>query len=411
MVIQQHLIDPETCIQCDTCEQTCPVKAISHELGNYVVDPAICNSCKECIAPCPTGAIDHWRMVPQAKAYSVEVQSSWSALPEELSPKELESETEAVQVPLVESVEVKSEPVQEKVSSYSSVIPPWSAAHPYTNLYRADNPVIAKVTGNMRVTEKDKEYDTHQIVLDLGTIPFPILEGQSVGVIPKGLDDKGKPHKARQYSVSSARSGEREGYNNLALTVKRVLKDRDGKDVYGVASNYLCDLKVGEEVRLTGPYGSSFLMPNHPGSHLVMICTGTGSAPMRAMLIQRNRQLEKGGFKNGKLMLFFGARTPEELPFFGRLHRLPKDLVDVNLAFSRLPDKPKQYVQDLIMERKAEIAKLLADPDSYFYICGLRSMEDGVVKVLREIAEENKMSWETLGKKLKEEGRLHMETY
>lgn len=59
-------------------------------------------------------------------------------------------------------------------------------------------------------------------------------------------------------------------------------------------------------------------MPN-PGSHMIMIRTGADSAPMRAMLIQLNRQLEKGGFKNGKLMLFFGVRTPEELPFFGRL--------------------------------------------------------------------------------------------
>ena len=53
----------------------------------------------------------------------------------------------------------------------------------------------------------------------------------------------------------------------------------------GVASNYLCDLRVGDKVQVIGPFGASFLMPNHPKSHIVMICTGTGSAPMRAMTL------------------------------------------------------------------------------------------------------------------------------
>ena len=41
-VIQQHLIDPEICIRCNTCEATCPVGAITHDSNNYVVDVAIC---------------------------------------------------------------------------------------------------------------------------------------------------------------------------------------------------------------------------------------------------------------------------------------------------------------------------------------------------------------------------------
>jgi len=57
------------------------------------------------------------------------------------------------------------------------------------------------------------------------------------------------------YSVASPRTGEREGYNNLSLTVKRVTTDYDGKPVRGAASNYLCDLQRGENVQLTGPFG------------------------------------------------------------------------------------------------------------------------------------------------------------
>jgi benzoyl-CoA 2,3-dioxygenase component A len=267
------------------------------------------------------------------------------------------------------------------------------------------------VTGNLRVTEVGREYDTHHLVLDLGKTPFPVLEGQSIGVTPPGVDASGRPHHARQYSIASARDGERPGFNNLSLTVKRVLQDRQGNPVHGVASNYLCDLAIGDKVQVTGPFGTSFLMPNHPGSHIVMICTGTGSAPMRAMLRRRYHQRATQNFTSGKLMLFFGARTKEELPFFGRLHRLPKDFCDVNLAFSRVPGQPRRYVQDLMRARAADLAALLADGDSYFYACGLRSMEEGVVLALRDIAEEAGLRWETLCVALRHGGRLHLETY
>ena len=88
-VIRQHLIDPEICIRCNTCESTCPVGAITHDARNYVVDASICNLCMACIPPCPTGSIDNWRSMPRAQAYSTEAQFGWDALPAELSAEEL----------------------------------------------------------------------------------------------------------------------------------------------------------------------------------------------------------------------------------------------------------------------------------------------------------------------------------
>ncbi|MFA6616514.1 MAG: benzoyl-CoA oxygenase, partial [Hydrogenophaga sp.] len=226
-----------------------------------------------------------------------------------------------------------------------------------------------------------------------------------------GTDDKGRPHHARQYSIASPRNGERPGYNNLSLTIKRVLEDHDGKPVRGVASNYMCDLQVGDKVEVIGPFGASFLMPNHPKSHIVMICTGTGSAPMRAMTEWRRRLRKTGKFESGKLMLFFGARTQEELPYFGPLQNLPKDFIDINFAFSRTPGQPKRYVQDAMRERAADLALLLKDPNTCFYVCGLKSMEEGVVLALRDVATDAGMNWEEVGAALKREGRLHLETY
>jgi Oxidoreductase NAD-binding domain len=143
----------------------------------------------------------------------------------------------------------------------------------------------------------------------------------------------------------------------LSLTVKRVTEDHDGKPVAGAASNYLCDLNKGDQVRVVGPYGTTFLMPNHPGSSLLMVCTGTGSAPMRAMTERRRRRIALK--EGGELMLFFGARLAGELPYFGPLLKLPKDFIDINFAFSRVPGESKQYVQDRIRERSADVARLL----------------------------------------------------
>ena len=249
------------------------------------------------------------------------------------------------------------------------------------------------------------------ITLDFSQTPFPVLEGQSIGVLPPGLDVRGKPHHARQYSVASPRNGERPGYNNLSLTVKRVLEDHHGQPVRGVASNYLCDLAVCDKVQVIGPFGASSLMPNHPRSSIVMICTGTGSAPMRAMTEWRRRQRASGKFEGGKLMLFFGARSQQELPYFGPLQKLPKDFIDTTFAFSRRPGQPKVYVQDAMRERAADLAAMLADANSYFYVCGLKSMEEGVLLALRDIAAQAGLDWDSIGAALKRDGRLHLETY
>jgi benzoyl-CoA 2,3-dioxygenase component A len=419
-VIRQHLIDPEICIRCNTCEATCPVGAITHDSRNYVVDADKCNFCMACVPPCPTGSIDNWRNMPKVVAYSVVDQLTWDELPAELSPEQLaEAGVAADAAPATEPVQPVLPAAADgqtvfNSAQYGATLPPWSAAHAYTNLYgpkAAQKTITATCTGNVRVTEVGKEYDTHHIVLDFGSMPFPVLEGQSIAIVPPGVDANGRAHHPRQYSIASPRNGERPGYNNLSLTIKRVLEDHQGKPVRGVGSNYMCDLQVGDKVEVIGPFGASFLMPNHPRSNIVMICTGTGSAPMRAMTEWRRRLRKSGKFEGGKLMLFFGARTKEELPYFGPLQTLPKDFIDTHFAFSRAPGQPKTYVQDLLRQRAADLAPLLADANTFFYVCGLKAMEEGVVLALRDVAQQAGLDWDTVGAALKREGRLHLETY
>ena len=400
-VIRQHLIDPEICIRCNTCEETCPVDAVTHDARNYVVDVSKCNGCNECIAPCPTGSIDNWRSVEAKDAYTLEEQFSWDSLP----PQRDVGVTEASDLP----TDVVRITTLATAGQGGTAAPPWSAAQPYVNLYSVDKPAIATVTGNLRLTGDGASSDIRHIVLDFGGTAFPVLEGQTIGIVPPGVDANGRPHHLRLYSVASPREGERPRYNNLALTVKRVTEDHEGRPVAGVASNFLCDLAKGAEVQVVGPYGTTFLMPNHPGSHLLMVCTGTGSAPMRAMTERRRRRIaEKEG---GELMLFFGARTPVELPYFGPLQKLPREFIDINFAFSRVAGAPKQYVQDRIRERSADVARLVGDPNCHIYVCGLKDMEDGVDRAFRDACRAHGVDWDARLPELRTQGRYHVETY
>jgi len=111
------------------------------------------------------------------------------------------------------------------------------------------------------------------------------------------------------------------------------------------------------------------------------------------------------------MILFFGARTPDSLPYFGPLNKIPERLLKKRMVFSRIPGAPKEYVQDRLMVESGEIAELLNDANTYIYICGLRGMEEGVEKALNSIAESVGLPWATLRNAMREEGRYHVETY
>ncbi len=392
---KQHLIDPEICIRCYTCEMTCPEEAIVHDDLNVVVDASKCNFCMDCIPVCPTGSIDEWRVV--TNPYSVEEQFEWEEMPEQIEivgGGEADSGLEALDDAMVALL------AEAHAGAGGKAKAPASAAKPTINMYTLGNPAMARVQGNYRLTEQSSDADVRHIILDLAGLPFPVLEGQSIGIIPPGTDAAGKPHLPRLYSVSSPRDGERPGYLNISLTIKR--------EPQGVCSNYVCDLTSGDEVQLTGPFGSTFLMPSDPQADLMMICTGTGSAPFRGFTMHRQRVSPQD---KDRMTLVFGARRPSELPYFGPLKKIPDSFMVKHFAFSRQEDAPKQYVQDRLREAASRVAELLQNPNGYIYICGLKAMEQGVEEALKDIARGIDLNWSDLRDKMREDGRYHVETY
>ena len=394
-LLTQHVIDPEICIRCNTCEESCPLGAVIHNDDNYVVQADICNRCMKCIDPCPTGAINNWRYV--TTAYSTADQFSWTELPlQEKFP-----ETDPIEAPVEALQSGGSAPILEapNQTSIKPIAPP-SASRPVVNLHKRTKPVKAKVISNVRLTAADLENDIHHIVVDFGETPFPILEGQSVGIVLPGTDREGRRHAVRQYSIASPRNGEREGQNALALTVKRMPD--------GVCSNYLCDLGEGDWVDVTGPFGVTFLLPEDPAANIIMICTGTGVAPFRGFIKRRIRAMPASV---GQLVLLFGAQRPEALPYFDSLQRLPPQLVTQHLCYSRLPDKPREYVQDRILAEGARLTGLMRGPTTHIYVCGLKGMETGVNDALGEACRRAGIEWPALRDEMRGSGRYHVETY
>jgi benzoyl-CoA 2,3-dioxygenase component A len=394
---KQHLIDPEICIRCNTCEETCPVDAITHDDNNYVVDPEKCNFCLDCISPCPTGSIDNWRIV--TKAYSLEDQFSWGELPVQ-EQIEIEAATQSGGDGEASDDEAARLIAEAHLGAGGKSVAPASASKPKINLYNRSRPAIAKIAGNYRLTDPAADNDVRHIVLDFGATTFPVLEGQSIGIVAPGLDNSGKPHTIRLYSIASPREGEKTNANNLSLTVKR--------EPDGMCSNYLCDLQKGDEVHVTGPFGATFLMPDDPLANIIMICTGTGSAPFRGFTERRRRNMKDAP---GRMMLYFGARRPQELPYFGPLQKVPDGLLRKHFAYSRVPGEPKTYVQDRMRATADEVAAFLKSDKTHVYLCGLKGMESGVDEAFADICRGSGIDWQALRGQMRATGRYHVETY
>ena len=145
--------------------------------------------------------------------------------------------------------------------------------------------------------------------------------------MPAGEDANGKPHKLRLYSIASTRHGDDFNGNTVSLCVRQLQYEKDGETINGVCSTYLCDIKPGDKVKITGPVGKEMLLPEEEDANIVMLATGTGIAPMRAYLRRMfeptEKEKNKWNFK-GKAWLFMGcllytSPSPRDIP----LSRMP----------------------------------------------------------------------------------------
>jgi len=230
------------------------------------------------------------------------------------------------------------------------------------------------------------------VSLDVSGTPLAgrFQPGQSFGVIPPGLDAAGKPHKLRLYSIASPARGEDGQGKVLATTVKRTIDEhRETHALFlGVCSNYLCDLKVGDRVRVTGPSGKRFVLPADPGAHdYLFVATGTGIAPFRAMVMEL-----LGLGVRSKITLVMGSPYASDLLYHDAFEALAREHPNFTYltAISRerqADGGPPMYVHDRLAASGAVIGALLQSPRALVYVCGISGMELGVFQRLAGLLE------------------------
>merc|ERR1719313_973439 len=318
---------------------------------------------------------------------------------------------------------VASAPATATKQDFLEADPYWDQSTVPVNTYKNKAPFIAKVVSVKRIVGPKATGETCDIVMDHeGKMPY--WEGQSYGVIPPGLNPKnGKPNSVRLYSIASSRYGDDMTGKTTTLCVRRAtywcpeLK-ADDPAKKGVCSNYLCDAKAGDVVKLTGPSGKVMLLPeDQPETDIIMGATGTGIAPMRSFI--KRMFVEKTPYANdfkGVAWLFLGVANTDALLYdddWKAIQKKNPDQFRYDVALSREQtnkDGGKMYIQDKVEEYSDEIFDRL-DKGAHIYFCGLKGMMPGIQDMLKKVATTKGLDYDEFTKKLKKNGQWHVEVY
>ncbi|MBA0595372.1 hypothetical protein Gorai_012242 [Gossypium raimondii] len=264
------------------------------------------------------------------------------------------------------------------------------------NKFKPKEPYIGKCLLNTKITGDDAPGETwHMVFSTEGEVPY--REGQSIGVIPDGIDKNGKPHKLRLYSIASSALGDFGNSQTVSLCVKRlVYTNEQGEIVKGVCSNFLCDLKPGAEVKITGPVGKEMLLPKDPNATIIMLATGTGIAPFRSFLWK----------------MFFEKH--DDYKEFEKMKEKAPNNLRVDYAISREQTNEqgeKMYIQTRMAQYAEELWELLKKDNTYVYMCGLKGMEKGIDDIMTSLAAKDGIDWIEYKRQMKKGEQWNVEVY
>uniref|UniRef100_A0A803SR96 Nitric oxide synthase n=1 Tax=Anolis carolinensis TaxID=28377 RepID=A0A803SR96_ANOCA len=207
----------------------------------------------------------------------------------------------------------------------------------------------------------------------------------------------------RYYSISSA-PGAHPGQVHLTVAVLNY-HSQNGKGPlhYGVCSTW----------------APNFQLPQDPSAPCILVGPGTGIAPFRSFWQQRLHEIETEGLPSSEMTLVFGCRSSlhdqiyeEEIQEAQQKGALSRVLT----GFSRDPDYPKTYVQDLLrMSLSGYVFEALCRRQGHMYVCGDVTMATGVLQTVQQIlAKEGKMALAEAGdliSELRDKNRYHEDIF
>jgi len=266
----------------------------------------------------------------------------------------------------------------------------------------------AVIKASQRITPETTDEVRH-ITLEVLDPAFQFVEGQSIGVLVPGPHEFGNAMHVRRYSIANARNVPIGGGMHLDILVRRCfyIDEVSGERYPGVASNYLCDAKPGDQITISGPYLSPFRMPLDNRANLLMISTGTGVAPFCAFA-----QLiyERRGDWKGQVRLFYGGHSGLDLMYANDETSDLANYYDEKTfrAFRALGTRPlmtsSQALEQGLTEHAAEAWRLMREPNTSVFLAGLSKITQVFDRVMaRQAGSESE--WKELKQRLVEEGR------
>lgn len=220
-----------------------------------------------------------------------------------------------------------------------------------------------------------------------------------------------RPLTPRLYSIASAQS-EVEEEVHLTVGVVRYPQE-DGTVRSGGASSYLADrLPEDAEVRVFVEHNDNFRLPANPDTPVIMVGPGTGIAPFRAFLQEREAQGAEG-----KNWLFFGnPHFTQDFLYQVEWQRYVKSglLSKISLAFSR-DQANKIYVQDRLREAGLELYQWL-EAGAHFYVCGdanhmAKDVQEALLEVIAEHGHKSREEAEEYLSELRRAKRYQRDVY
>lgn len=265
-------------------------------------------------------------------------------------------------------------------------------------------PVVGRLVESYICTKGKSNSIVRHVSIDVSGTPLAgnFRVGQSFGCIPPGVDAFGKPHKVRLYSIASPSWGEDGQGNVLSTTVKRVMEEfkpqtpKDDQEAHhlflGVCSNFMCDVKVGTEMKVSGPNGKRFLLPVQPNDHdYIFIATGTGIAPFRGMILELLKGVAGGGKPcSSQIHFLMGSPYTTDLMYDDLFRQLEMEHGNFHYHVAISRESPSkvglecrgEYVDRSFDRLMPALTPILRSPRALIYVCGLAGMQVGLFKVL-----------------------------
>ncbi|OTF73908.1 hypothetical protein BLA29_005645 [Euroglyphus maynei] len=197
--------------------------------------------------------------------------------------------------------------------------------------------------------------------------------------------------KPRHYSISSSSLTQSAFQIDLTVAVIQYYTE-SGYRHYGVCSNFLNDKPIGGDVFAFIRSAPNFRLPKERKVPIIMVGPGTGIAPFRSFWEHRIKLKELNPSADyGKMTLFFGCRYPSMQLYREEIETamLNNVIKDYHVAYSRQPNQPKKYVQDIMRLLSRQIYSDLIERKGHIYVCGDVSMAQDVNKTLQFILNEN----------------------